>query len=59
MNYIAVRGKGDQNKENGKYKNSIGLLYAVAFTIKMSYKGNISNVLRHQFIVTLNLVVTL
>ena len=39
MNYIAVRGKGNPNDENGEYKLSIGLLYAVAFTIKMSYKG--------------------
>lgn len=40
MNYIAVRGKGDPNEENGEYKASIGLLYAIAFTIKMSYKGD-------------------
>ncbi len=40
MNYIAVRGKGNPNNENGEYKNSIGLLYAIAFTIKMSYKGS-------------------
>lgn len=40
MNYIAVRGKGDPNEENSEYKNSIGLLYAIAFTIKMSYKGS-------------------
>ena len=39
MNYIAVRGQGNPNDENGEYKNSIGLLYAIAFTIKMSYKG--------------------
>ncbi len=39
MNYIAVRGKGNPNDENGEYKKSIGLLYAIAFTIKMSYKG--------------------
>lgn len=39
MNYIAVRGKGNPNDENSEYKNSIGLLYAIAFTIKMSYKG--------------------
>ena len=39
MNYIAVRGKGDPNDENGEYKNSISLLYGIAFTIKMSYKG--------------------
>lgn len=40
MNYIAVRGKGNPNDENGEYKKSIGLLYAIAFTIKMSYKGS-------------------
>ena len=39
INYIAVRGKGNSNDENSEYKNSIGLLYAIAFTIKMSYKG--------------------
>ena len=40
MNYLAVRGKGNPNDENGEYKNSIGLLYGIAFTIKMSYKGS-------------------
>ena len=39
MKYIAVRGKGNPNDENGEYKNTIGLLYGIAFTIKMSYKG--------------------
>ena len=39
MNYIAVRGSGNPNDENSEYKESIGLLYAIAFTIKMSYKG--------------------
>ena len=40
MNYIAVRGEGDPNEENGAYKQSIGLLYGIAYTIKMSKKGN-------------------
>ena len=40
MNYIAVRGQGDPNRENSEYKQSIGLLYGIAFTIKMSYKGD-------------------
>lgn len=40
MNYIAVRGKGDPNIEDGEYKSSIGLLYGIAFTIKMSKKGD-------------------
>ena len=40
MNYIAVRGKGDPNDETGDYKAAIGLLYGIAFTIKMSKKGD-------------------
>lgn len=39
MNYIAVRGKGNPNEENGDYQNTLGLLYGIAYTIKMSYKG--------------------
>ena len=38
-NYIAVRGKGDPNEEGGDYKKAIGVLYAVAYTIRMSYMG--------------------
>ena len=40
MNYIAVRGQGDPNAEGGEYKTSIGLLYGIAFTIKMSKMGD-------------------
>ena len=40
MNYIAVRGTGDPNQEDGEYKQAIGLLYGIAFTIKMSRKGD-------------------
>ena len=40
MNFIAVRGTGDPNEEGGAYKASIGLLYGIAFTIKMSKKGD-------------------
>ncbi|MCR4963828.1 MAG: GyrI-like domain-containing protein [Firmicutes bacterium] len=40
MNYIAVRGQGDPNAEDGAYQQAIGLLYGVAFTIKMSKKGD-------------------
>lgn len=40
MNYLAVRGTGDPNMEGGAYKEAIGLLYGVAFTVKMSKKGN-------------------
>lgn len=39
MNYIAVRGQGNPNEEDGEYKKAIELLYGIAFTIKMSYKG--------------------
>jgi len=39
MNYIAVRGKGNPNDADSEYKASISLLYTIAFTIKMSYKG--------------------
>ena len=37
-NYIAVRGQGDPNEEGGAYQRAIGVLYAVAYTLKMSYK---------------------
>ena len=40
MNYIAVRGQGDPNQEDGEYKAAIGLLYGIAFTIKMSKMGD-------------------
>ena len=40
MNFIAVRGQGDPNEEDGAYKQAIGLLYGIAFTIKMSKKGD-------------------
>ncbi|MDU6306736.1 MAG: GyrI-like domain-containing protein [Clostridium sp.] len=39
MNFLAVRGKGDPNEENGEYKRAMELLYGIAYTIKMSYKG--------------------
>ena len=37
-NYIAVRGKGDPNESDGAYQRAISILYAVAYTLKMSYK---------------------
>ena len=37
-NYIAVRGEGDPNEEGGAYQRAIGILYSVAYTLKMSYK---------------------
>ena len=39
-NYIAVRGVGNPNDEDSEYKASVGLLYGIAFTIKMSKKGD-------------------
>lgn len=40
MKYIAVRGQGDPNAEGGEYQQAMGLLYGIAFTIKMSKKGS-------------------
>lgn len=40
MKFIAVRGKGNPNEEEGAYKKAIGLLYGIAFTIKMSKMGD-------------------
>ncbi len=40
MNFIAVSGKGDPNQEGGAYQEAIGMLYTIAFTIKMSKKGS-------------------
>lgn len=37
-NYIAVRGKGNPNEEDGTYQKAISVLYAIAYTLKMSYK---------------------
>ena len=39
MNYLAVSGSGDPNKEDGTYKNALEMPYSVAYTIKMSKKG--------------------
>lgn len=40
MNFIAVRGKGNPNEPQGEYKAALEMLYAIAFTIKMSHKGS-------------------
>lgn len=40
MNFVAVQGKGDPNDPAGEYKAALELLYGIAFTIKMSYKGS-------------------
>ena len=37
-NYIAIRGQGNPNEEGGAYQRAISVLYAVAYTLKMSYK---------------------
>lgn len=39
MNFLAVKGKGNPNQKDGEYQQAIGMLYAVAYTLKMSYKG--------------------
>ncbi|RVU97748.1 transcriptional regulator [Coriobacteriales bacterium OH1046] len=39
MNFVAVRGHGDPNEEGGAYQSALGLLYGIAFTIKMSPKA--------------------
>ena len=39
IHYLAVRGSGSPNQENGDYKRSIELLYGVAYPLKMSYKS--------------------
>jgi hypothetical protein len=40
MNYVAARGMGNPNEVDGAYQKAIGILYAIAYTLKMSYKGN-------------------
>jgi hypothetical protein len=40
MRFVAVRGKGDPNAENGAYQAALNVLYGVAYTVKMSYKGD-------------------
>lgn len=37
-NYIAARGMGDPNQEGSAYQSAVSILYAVAYTLKMSYK---------------------
>ena len=38
--YIAVSGQGDPNEAGGMYQTAVGVLYAVAYTIKMSKLGD-------------------
>ena len=39
MNFVAIRGKGNPNIVDGEYQEALELLYGIAYTIKMSYKG--------------------
>ena len=39
ITYVAVRGSGDPNEEDGAYQQAIAVLYAISYTIKMSKKG--------------------
>ncbi len=39
ISYVAVKGSGNPNEEDGAYKAAVGILYSVAYTIKMSYKA--------------------
>lgn len=39
MNFLAVKGTGDPNEENGAYQHALQLLYPLCYTLKMSYKG--------------------
>lgn len=38
MRFLVVEGEGDPNEEDGAYKTAVGLLYGIAYTLKMSYK---------------------
>ena len=40
MTFVARRGEGDPNVEGGAYKEAVGVLYAIAYTIKMSKMGD-------------------
>lgn len=39
MNYVAVRGRGNPNEPDGEYQAAMGILYGIAFTIKMSERA--------------------
>ena len=39
MPFVAVRGEGDPNVPGGAYQRAIGVLYAVAYTLRMSQKS--------------------
>ena len=51
FNFIAIRGKGNPNEKNGSYRQAIQVLYAVAYTLKMSYKTDYQIKGFYQFVV--------
>ena len=40
MQFVAVRGKGNPNEEDGEYKAALAVQYAISYAIKMSKKGD-------------------
>ena len=40
MQFVAVRGKGNPNEEDGEYKSALAIQYAISYAIKMSKKGD-------------------
>ena len=40
MQFVAVRGKGNPNEEDGEYKAALAVQYAISYTIKMSKMGD-------------------
>ena len=40
MQFVAVRGKGNPNDEDGEYQSALNLLYGISYTIKMSKMGD-------------------
>lgn len=38
MKFIAVNGNGNPNEPDGEYQQALGILYPVAYALKMSYK---------------------
>lgn len=42
MKFIAVDGTGNPNDPDGEYQRALGILFPVAYTLKMSHKTNYS-----------------
>lgn len=40
MQFVAVRGHGNPNEEDGEYKAALAVQYAISYAIKMSKKGD-------------------